>query len=151
MKAFYLRAHGGNDQYAYSEDWPDPTPAADQVLVQIHACGLKLPFLQAVRWTFFFWTGSAGGDLFQDLFLDLFRIFSGLFFTSYFQFSASTKGMVLGFFSGLLFTSSFDSTASTKEMILGILQKVRKHTGSGPQSDDITMMTIRYLKNNNES
>ena len=36
--------------------------------------------------------------------------------------------------------------ATGKEMILGILQKVRKHTGSAPQSDDITMMMIRYLK-----
>ena len=41
MKAFYLRAHGGNDQYANTDDWPDPSPAADQVLVQIHACGLN--------------------------------------------------------------------------------------------------------------
>jgi alcohol dehydrogenase len=41
MKAFYLRAHGGNDQYANADDWPDPKPEADQVLVQIHACGLN--------------------------------------------------------------------------------------------------------------
>ncbi len=41
MKAFYLRAHGGNDQYVYTEDWPDPTPEADQVLVQVRACGLN--------------------------------------------------------------------------------------------------------------
>jgi alcohol dehydrogenase len=41
MRAFYLRAHGGNDQYTTTDDWPDPRPEADQVLVQIHACGLN--------------------------------------------------------------------------------------------------------------
>lgn len=41
MKAFYLRGHGGNDQYAYAEDWPVPTPAPDEVRVQVHACGLN--------------------------------------------------------------------------------------------------------------
>jgi len=41
MKAFYLRAHGGNDQYENTDDWPDPKPEVDQVLVQIHACGLN--------------------------------------------------------------------------------------------------------------
>jgi serine phosphatase RsbU (regulator of sigma subunit) len=34
--------------------------------------------------------------------------------------------------------------ASVEEMIAGILQQVRKHTGSRPQSDDIAMMAIRY-------
>ena len=33
-----------------------------------------------------------------------------------------------------------------KEVIAGILQKVRKHAGSVPQSDDIAMMMIRYNK-----
>jgi serine phosphatase RsbU (regulator of sigma subunit)/CHASE2 domain-containing sensor protein len=36
--------------------------------------------------------------------------------------------------------------ATVKEMIVGILQKVRKHTGLMPQSDDIAMMMIRYRK-----
>jgi serine phosphatase RsbU (regulator of sigma subunit)/CHASE2 domain-containing sensor protein len=40
--------------------------------------------------------------------------------------------------------------ASVKEMIVGILQEVRKHTGSRPQSDDIAMMMIRYRKNKKE-
>jgi serine phosphatase RsbU (regulator of sigma subunit) len=31
-------------------------------------------------------------------------------------------------------------------MITGILQEVRKHAGSRPQSDDIAMMMIRYHK-----
>jgi sigma-B regulation protein RsbU (phosphoserine phosphatase) len=36
--------------------------------------------------------------------------------------------------------------ATVKEMITGILQEVRKHAGSRPQSDDIAMMMIRYHK-----
>jgi len=36
--------------------------------------------------------------------------------------------------------------AATNEMIVGILQQVRKHAGSSPQSDDIAMMMIRYRK-----
>jgi sigma-B regulation protein RsbU (phosphoserine phosphatase) len=36
--------------------------------------------------------------------------------------------------------------ATVKEMIAGILQEVRKHAGSRPQSDDIAMMMIRYHK-----
>ena len=35
---------------------------------------------------------------------------------------------------------------TAKEMIVAILQEVRKHTGSRPQSDDIAMMMIRYRK-----
>jgi serine phosphatase RsbU (regulator of sigma subunit) len=36
--------------------------------------------------------------------------------------------------------------ATVREMITGILQKVRNHSGSRPQSDDIAMMMIRYCK-----
>jgi serine phosphatase RsbU (regulator of sigma subunit)/CHASE2 domain-containing sensor protein len=36
--------------------------------------------------------------------------------------------------------------ATVREMVAGILQKVRKHTGSMTQSDDIAMMMIRYRK-----
>ncbi len=36
--------------------------------------------------------------------------------------------------------------ASVKEMVTAILQEVRKHAGSRPQSDDIAMMMIRYRK-----
>ena len=36
--------------------------------------------------------------------------------------------------------------ATGRELITGILQKVKTHTGSKPQTDDIAMMMIRYRK-----
>jgi len=41
MRAYYLKAHGGLDQYAFSSNWPEPTPESDQALVEIKACGLN--------------------------------------------------------------------------------------------------------------
>ncbi len=41
MRAIVLTGHGGLDKLEYHEDWPTPTPAANEVLVKVHACGLN--------------------------------------------------------------------------------------------------------------
>ena len=41
MRAVVLAGHGGLDKLEYHEDWPTPTPAAGEVLVQVGACGLN--------------------------------------------------------------------------------------------------------------
>jgi NADPH:quinone reductase-like Zn-dependent oxidoreductase len=45
MRAFVLHGHGGFDQLKLHDDWPVPTPGADQVLIQVliqvKACGLN--------------------------------------------------------------------------------------------------------------
>jgi len=41
MRAVVLTGHGGLDKLVYHEDWPTPTPAAGEVLVQVGACGLN--------------------------------------------------------------------------------------------------------------
>lgn len=41
MKAIVLTGHGGMDKLEYHEDWPVPQPAANEVLVNVHACGLN--------------------------------------------------------------------------------------------------------------
>jgi NADPH:quinone reductase-like Zn-dependent oxidoreductase len=45
MKAVYFTEHGGIDKLTYGE-LPDPVPAANEVLVQVRACGLN----HADRW-----------------------------------------------------------------------------------------------------
>ena len=41
MKAVVLVGHGDLDQLVYHEDWPVPVPGDDDVLIKVHACGLK--------------------------------------------------------------------------------------------------------------
>ncbi len=41
MRAVVLTGHGGLDQLSYREDWPVPIPGRDEVLIQVHACGLN--------------------------------------------------------------------------------------------------------------
>lgn len=41
MKAMVLHGHGGLDQLRWHEDWPCPRPAADEVLIEVGACGLN--------------------------------------------------------------------------------------------------------------
>ena len=41
MRAMVTMGHGGLDQMVWHEDWPTPTPGADDVLVQVKACGLN--------------------------------------------------------------------------------------------------------------
>ena len=41
MRAVVLTGHGGFDKLNYVEDWPTPTPAAGEVLVEVAACGLN--------------------------------------------------------------------------------------------------------------
>ncbi|HLS72627.1 MAG TPA: alcohol dehydrogenase family protein [Actinomycetaceae bacterium] len=36
-----LRGHGGLDQLVYSDDVPTPRPAAGEVLIDVHACGMN--------------------------------------------------------------------------------------------------------------
>ncbi|MGR3714615.1 MAG: alcohol dehydrogenase family protein [Shimia sp.] len=41
MQAMILTGHGDLDKYEWRTDWPTPTPAADQVLVRVGACGMN--------------------------------------------------------------------------------------------------------------
>jgi len=41
MKAVQLVGHGGLDQLAYRDDVPTPRPAAGEVLIDVHACGMN--------------------------------------------------------------------------------------------------------------
>src|SRR5690625_7756951 len=41
MSAVQLMGHGGLDQLHYSEDVPTPHPAAGEVLIDVHACGMN--------------------------------------------------------------------------------------------------------------
>jgi len=41
MKAIVLTGHGGMENLEYHENWPTPNPAANEVLVKVHACGLN--------------------------------------------------------------------------------------------------------------
>lgn len=41
MRAVVLVGHGGLDQLVCRDDWPTPTPRADEVVVRVGACGLN--------------------------------------------------------------------------------------------------------------
>lgn len=41
MRAMVTMGHGGLEQMVLKTDWPRPNPAADEVLVQVGACGLN--------------------------------------------------------------------------------------------------------------
>ena len=41
MKAMVTKGHGGLDQMVMHHDWPVPTPAEGEVLIQVGACGLN--------------------------------------------------------------------------------------------------------------
>lgn len=41
MNAMILTGHGDLDMYDWRTDWPVPTPAADQVLIKVGACGMN--------------------------------------------------------------------------------------------------------------
>ncbi len=41
MRAFVLTGFGGLEKLELTEDWPVPKPDADEVLIQVHACGLN--------------------------------------------------------------------------------------------------------------
>jgi NADPH:quinone reductase-like Zn-dependent oxidoreductase len=41
MKAVVLTGHGGMDKLRYVEDFPTPSPAAGEVLLEVHACGMN--------------------------------------------------------------------------------------------------------------
>ena len=41
MKALLLTGHGGPEKLVYREDVPVPTPAADEVLVEVSGCGMN--------------------------------------------------------------------------------------------------------------
>ena len=41
MKAFVLNGHGGPEKMEYRDTVPVPTPAADEVLIEVLACGMN--------------------------------------------------------------------------------------------------------------
>ena len=41
MKAMVTMGHGDVDQMVLHQDWPTPSPAADEVLIRVKACGLN--------------------------------------------------------------------------------------------------------------
>ncbi len=41
MRAFVLTGHGDADKLAFHSDWPAPKPRSNEVLIQVHACGLN--------------------------------------------------------------------------------------------------------------
>jgi len=41
MKAMLLTGHGGPEKLVYENDWPTPSVASDEVLVQVGACGIN--------------------------------------------------------------------------------------------------------------
>ncbi|MEM6616331.1 MAG: alcohol dehydrogenase family protein [Pseudomonadota bacterium] len=41
MKAVVLTAHGGPEVLHYREDWPTPSPASNEVLIKVGACGMN--------------------------------------------------------------------------------------------------------------
>lgn len=41
MNAFVLMGHGGLEQLVFHEDWPTPTPDANDVIIKVAACGLN--------------------------------------------------------------------------------------------------------------
>jgi NADPH:quinone reductase-like Zn-dependent oxidoreductase len=41
MRAVVLTGHGDLDKLEYHDDWPAPAAGADQVLIDVHACGLN--------------------------------------------------------------------------------------------------------------
>ncbi len=41
MRAVVLTGHGGPDKLVYRDDWPVPVPGLDEVLIEVHACGLN--------------------------------------------------------------------------------------------------------------
>ena len=41
MRAMVTMGHGGMEMMVYHQDWPTPTPADDEVLVRVGACGLN--------------------------------------------------------------------------------------------------------------
>ena len=41
MRAVVLTGHGGLDSLVYRDDWPVPRPAANEVLIEVAACGLN--------------------------------------------------------------------------------------------------------------
>lgn len=41
MKAVILTGHGGLDKLEYRTDWPTPSPASNEVLIKVAACGLN--------------------------------------------------------------------------------------------------------------
>ena len=41
MRAFVLTGHGEMDKLQFNADWPVPSPAADEVVIKVGACGLN--------------------------------------------------------------------------------------------------------------
>jgi NADPH:quinone reductase-like Zn-dependent oxidoreductase len=41
MRAMVTMGHGGIEQMVWHEDWPTPTPSANEVLIKVKACGLN--------------------------------------------------------------------------------------------------------------
>ena len=68
MKAMVTMGHGDLDQMVFREDWPVPTPAADEVLIRVGACGLNNTDVNTRSgWYSKTVTEATTGDAFDDV------------------------------------------------------------------------------------
>ena len=68
MNAFVLTGHGEMDRLQYRTDWPVPSPAAGEVLVRVHACGLNNTDVNTrTGWYSKTVTGATTGSGFDDV------------------------------------------------------------------------------------
>ena len=61
MRGFVLNGHGGLDMLEYRDDLPVPAPAADEVVIEVAACGMNNTDVNTR--TGWYANGGWGGDL----------------------------------------------------------------------------------------
>ena len=67
MNAVVLTGHGGMDKLEFHADWPVPEPAAEQLLIHVHACGMNNTDVNTrTAWYSKSVTGETSGDANTD-------------------------------------------------------------------------------------